>query len=125
MPQTLHQHQGLDGIPLGSQLFYAPVVIAHEYLSILDDLPLSIELRVYGLLQSRMIGTDGYDIAHLSSPPRFFSTSSFRGITMIWPLPWVSSMSSGKNSRFEVSRPSNSTAKSSFSSRSGQVAAVS
>ena len=121
----LHQDQGLDGVALRGQLLNAPVVVAHENLGILDHFPLGIELGVDRLFQGRMVGADGNNIAHFPSPPRFFSTSSLRGMTMIWPLPWVSSISSGRNSRLEVSRPSNSTANSSLSSLSGQVAAVS
>ena len=51
--------------------------------------------------------------------------SSESGFTRIWPLPSVSSMSSGRKSLFEVSSPSNSSPRSSCSSSSGQLAAVS
>ena len=79
----LHQHQGLDGVALGGQLLNAPVVVAHKDLGILDHFALGIELGVDRLFQGRMVGADGNNIAHFPSPPRFFSTSSLRGVTMI------------------------------------------
>ena len=122
---TLDQHQGLDGVALGGQLLDAAVVIAHKDLRVLDDLALGIELGVDGLLQRRMVRADGNDIAHLLSPLLLRSTSSLSGVTMIWPRPCGSSISSGKNSRWDRSSPSNVTPKSSLSSRSAQVAAAS
>ena len=122
---ALHQHQSLDGVALGGQLLDAAVVIAHKDLRVLDDLALGIEFGVDRLLQCGMIGADGNNIAHLLSPLPLRSSSSLMGMTMIWPLPCGSSISSGRKRRWLMSRPSNWRPNSSFSSRSGQVAATS
>ena len=47
---ALHQHQGLDGVALRGQLFYAAVVVADHDLRVLYDLALCIQLCVNGLL---------------------------------------------------------------------------
>ena len=76
----LHQHQGLDGVSLGGQLFNAAMVISDEYLGLLDHLALGIELGVYRLLQGGMVGSDGNDIAHLMPPPSLhFSQQALSG----------------------------------------------
>ena len=91
---TLHQDQSLDGVALGGQLLNAAVVVADENLGVLDHFTLGIELGMNRLFQRRMVGADGNNIAHAFTSPSgdgpptaFFSTSSFRGVTMIWPLP--------------------------------------
>ena len=123
---TLDQHEGLDRVALGRELFDAAVVVADEDLGVLDDLTLGVELGVYRLLQRGMIRSDGKDVAHVSSASSLFSRrSSLKGVTMIWPLPWVSSMSSGRNRRLDTSSPSKVTPKSSLISRSGHWAATS
>ncbi len=65
---ALDQHQGLDGVALGAELFDAAVVVADEDLRILDDFALGVELGMNGLLQRGMVGADGNDIAHLIPP---------------------------------------------------------
>ena len=76
----LHQHQGLDGVSLGGQLFNAAMVISDEYLGLPDHLALGIELCVYRLLQGGMVGSDGNDIAHLMPPPSLhFSQQALSG----------------------------------------------
>ena len=123
---TLHQHQRLDRVAFRGELFDAAVVVADEHLGVLDDLSVGVELGVNRLLQGGMVRSDGKDVAHASGASSLFSRrSSLKGVTMIWPLPCVSSMSSGRNRRLETSSPSKVTPKSSFISRSGHWAATS
>ena len=122
---ALDQNKSLDGVALGGELLYAAVVIADKDLRVLDDLALGIELCVYRLLKRGMVRADGDNVAHFVPSSMFFCLSSESGMTIIWPLPCVSSMSSGRKSRCDTSSPSNSIANSSLSSRSGHVAAVS
>ena len=113
---TLDEDQRLDGVALGAQLLYAAVVVADKDLGVLDNLALGVELGMERLLQRWMVRAYGDDIAHWSSSflclsamlSSRFSTSSESGMTRIWPLPWVSSMFSGKNRRLDVSSPSKS-----------------
>ena len=122
---ALDQNESLDGVALGGELLYAAMVIADKDLRVLDDLALGIELCVYRLLKRGMVRADGDNVAHFVPSSMFFCRSSESGMTIIWPLPCVSSMSSGRKSRCDTSSPSNSIANSSLSSRSGHVAAVS
>ena len=122
---ALDQHEGLYRVALSGELFDAAVVVADKYIRVADDLALGIELCVYRLLQRGVVGAYGDYVAHCCSSFRFLSTSSLSGMTSICPLPCVSSISSGRNRRFETSSPSNSMPISSFSSRSGHAAAVS
>ena len=86
---ALNQNQGLDGVALGSQLLNATVVVAYKDFSVLDNFALGVELSVDGLFKRRMVRSNRNYIAHLFPPDylMFFSTSSFRGVTIIWPLP--------------------------------------
>ena len=92
---ALDQYQRLYGVALGTQLLYAAVVVADEDLGVLDDLAFGVELGVYRLLERRVVGANGYDIAHCSASflcfPAMFSsrlaTSSDMGVTNICPLP--------------------------------------
>ena len=123
---TLHQYQGLDRVALGAELLDAAVVVAHEYLGVLDDLAFGVELGMDRLLQGGMVRSDGENIAHYSAASSlFFLRSSLKGVTMIWPLPCVSSMSSGRKRRWDTSSPSKVTPKSSLISLSGHSAATS
>ena len=120
---SLHQDQGLDGVSLGGKLFDAAVVVTYKHFGVFDELTLGVESGMNRFLQGGMVRAYRNDITHACTSPRFFSTSSFSGVTMIWPLPCVSSMSSGRKRRLEVSRPSKVNPNSSLISRSGQIAA--
>ena len=123
---ALDQNQRLDRVALGAELFDTAVIIAYKHLGVLDDLAFGIELCVDRLLQCGMVRADGENVAHCCpASSLFFLRSSLKGVTMIWPLPCVSSMSSGRKRRWETSSPSKVTPKSSLISLSGHSAATS